>query len=183
MTKLIKDRRLQSDTWQLLDRDVDRWLTVGEAGLVPDFPDAGDLIAPLKLWRLRRDGLLGRGGRSGVWLAAEDDPAALADDLDRLPLVAVHFPKFSDGRGFSTARLLRERYRFTGELRAVGDVLRDQLLFLARCGFDAFALREDQDAAAAAAAFDEFTEAYQGGVDQVPLFRRRLGARAAAHPS
>ncbi|MGH8681381.1 MAG: DUF934 domain-containing protein [Burkholderiales bacterium] len=180
MPKLIKDRRLQNDTWQLLDRDLERWLAPGEDGLVPDFPDAADLIVPLKLWRLRREDLLDRPGRSGVSLAADEDPAALAADLDRLPLVAVHFPKFSDGRGFSTARLLRERYAFTGELRAIGDVLRDQLLFLARCGFDAFALRDDQDAEAATAAFDDFTEAYQGGVDQpAPLFRRRLAAGAS----
>jgi uncharacterized protein (DUF934 family) len=93
----------------------------------------------------------------------------------------VSFPKFTDGRGFSTARLLRERYRYRGELRAVGDVLRDQLLFLARCGFDAFALRADQDPDAALAAFEDFTEAYQGGTDQpLPLFRRRLAEAALA---
>jgi len=184
MTKLIKGRRLQSDTWQLLDRDVERWLTVGEAGLVPDFPAVADLIVPLKLWRLRRDDLLHREGRTGVRLESGEGPEALADDLDRVALIAVHFPKFSDGRGFSTARLLRERYGFKGELRAIGDVLRDQLLFLVRCGFDAFALRDDQDAEAALAAFDDFTEAYQGGVDQpLPLFRRRLAAPAAAPTS
>jgi uncharacterized protein (DUF934 family) len=179
MAKLIKYRRPQRDTWQLLDRDVERWLAVGEAGVVPDFPAAADLIVPLELWRLRRDDLLGREGRTGVWLASGEEPEALADDLDRLALVAVHFPKFSDGRGFSTARLLRARYGFKGELRAVGDVLRDQLQFLARCGFDAFALRDDQDAEAALAAFDDFSEAYQGSVDQpLPLFRRRLAAGA-----
>ncbi len=177
MTKLIKDRRLLSDSWQRLDGGLERWLTAGEDGLVPDFPEAADLIVPLKLWRLRRDELLDRPGRSGVWLAADEDAAALAGDLDRLALVAVHFPKFSDGRGFSTARLLRERYGFVGELRAIGDVLQDQLLFLARCGFDAFALRDDQDADAALAAFDDFTEAYQASVAQpLPLFRRRLAA-------
>jgi uncharacterized protein (DUF934 family) len=183
MARLINDRRPESDSWQLLDGGLERWLTPGEDGLVPDFPDAADLIVPLKLWRLRRDDLLDRPGRSGVWLAADEDAAALASDLDRIALVAVHFPKFSDGRGFSTARLLRERYGFRGELRAVGDVLRDQLLFLERCGFDAFALRDDQDPHAALAAFDDFSEAYQGAVDQpLPLFRRRLAGAAAAAP-
>jgi uncharacterized protein (DUF934 family) len=181
MPKLIKNRRLANDGWQLLDHEVERWLTPGEDGLVPDFPDAADLIVPLKLWRLRREDLAERAGRSGVWLAANDDPATLAGDLDALLLVAVHFPKFSDGRGFSTARLLRERYGFKGELRAIGEVLRDQLLFLARCGFDAFALRDDQDAESALAAFDDFSEAYQGAVDEpLPLFRRRLAGASAA---
>jgi uncharacterized protein (DUF934 family) len=181
MPKLIKNRRLASDSWQLLERGLERWLVAGEDGFVPDFPDAADLVVPLKLWRLRRDDLLDRSGRSGVWLAADEDPAALAGDLERLALVAVSFPKFSDGRGFSTARLLRERYGFEGELRAIGDVLRDQLLFLSRCGFDAFALRADQDAESALAAFDDFSEAYQGAVDQPqPLFRRRLAGASAA---
>ncbi len=166
MPKLIRNRALTADSWQLLEGDA--------AAVVPP---AGDVIVPLAVWREQRDARAARDGRTGVWRAPHEDPAALAGDLDRLPLVAVSFPKFGDGRGFSTARLLRERFRFTGELRAVGDVLRDQLLFLARCGFDAFALRDDQDAEAAAAAFDDFTEAYQGGVDQpLPLFRRRLAA-------
>ena len=166
MPKLIRNRRLTADSWRLLEGDA--------AAAVPR---AGDVIVPLAVWHGQREALAARDGRTGVWLGPNEDPAALADDLDRLPLVAVSFPKFSDGRGFSTARLLRERYRFKGEVRAVGDVLRDQLLFLARCGFDAFALRDDQDPEAALAAFDDFSEAYQGGVDQpVPLFRRRLAA-------
>jgi uncharacterized protein (DUF934 family) len=177
MPQLIKDRRLQRDSWQLLERE--RWLAPGEDGLVPDFPDGADLIVPLELWRRRGDELRRRKGRTGVWLGSGEGPEALADDLHRIALIAVHFPKFSDGRGFSTARLLRERYGFTGELRAVGDVLRDQLLFLERCGFDAFALRDDQDPASALAAFADFTEAYQGAVDRpLPLFRRRLTAGA-----
>jgi uncharacterized protein (DUF934 family) len=166
MHLLIKNRRLHSDSWRLLE--------TGAA-----VPPVGDVIVPLPVWLGKRAALAARDGRAGVWLAPHEDPGALAGDLDRLPLVAVSFPKFSDGRGFSTARLLRERYGYRGELRAVGDVLRDQLLFLARCGFDAFALRADQDPDAALAAFDELTEAYQAGVDQpVPLFRRRLGAGA-----
>jgi uncharacterized protein (DUF934 family) len=164
MARLIKHRRLTSDSWSLLSAGA----------TLADVPEAGDVIVPLALWREYRDVLALRAGRTGVWLEGHEDPAALANDLERLPLVAVKFAKFSDGRGLSTGRLLRERYGFTGELRAIGDVLRDQLLFLRRCGFDAFALRDDQDAAAAAAAFDDFTEAYQSGVDQpVPLFRRR----------
>ncbi|HEY6240935.1 MAG TPA: DUF934 domain-containing protein, partial [Burkholderiales bacterium] len=93
------------------------------------------------------------------------------------PLIAVNFPKFGDGRGYSIARLLRERYGFRGELRAIGDVLHDHLFFMEQCGFDAFALREDQDAQEALSVFGTFSDAYQTSVQRpVPLFRRRLAA-------
>jgi uncharacterized protein (DUF934 family) len=87
----------------------------------------------------------------------------------------VNFPKFTDGRGYSTGRLLRERYGYRGELRAIGDIFRDQLLYLSRCGFDAFVLRPGEDPQAALAAFGDFSEAYQAAVDRpLPLFRRRF---------
>jgi uncharacterized protein (DUF934 family) len=176
MATIIRKRQLAADSSRLLD-DPAPWLAVGEDGFVPEFPAAGALIVPLALWRLRRDDLLGRRGPVGVLLGAADGPEAIAADLDRLALVAIHFPKFADGRGLSTARLLRERHGFEGELRAVGDVLRDQLAFLERCGFDAFALRTDQDAQAALAAFGELSDAYQATVPEpLPLFRRRLAA-------
>jgi uncharacterized protein (DUF934 family) len=86
----------------------------------------------------------------------------------------VNFPKFGDGRGYSAARLLRERYGWRGELRAIGDIFRDQLQFLAGCGFDAFALREGEDPQEALAGFGVFSESYQATVAQpLPLFRRR----------
>ena len=94
----------------------------------------------------------------------------------------VNFPQFTDGRGYSIARLLRERYGWRGELRAIGDVLRDQLFYLSRCGFDAFALRDDQDPHAALTAFDDFSEAYQASVERPqPLFRRRGPVLAGRH--
>lgn len=103
-----------------------------------------------------------------------DDPAKVADRLGAVARVEVNFPKFTDGRGYSIARLLRERYGYQGELRAVGDVQRDQLFFLSRCGFDAFLLREGQDAEEALCAFRDFSEAYQASVERPePLFRRR----------
>jgi len=103
-----------------------------------------------------------------------DDPAGVADRLHAVARVEVNFPKFSDGRGYSIARLLRERHGFTGQLRAVGDVQRDQLFYLSRCGFDAFLLREGEDAEGALAALRDFSEAYQASAAQpLPLFRRR----------
>jgi uncharacterized protein (DUF934 family) len=107
-------------------------------------------------------------------LEPHEDPAAVADRLGRTLRVEVNFPKFTDGRGYSIARLLRERYGYRGELRAVGDVQRDQLFYLARVGFDAFLLREGEDADAALAALEDFSEAYQASVERpLPLFRRR----------
>ena len=161
MAPLIKHRKPAADSWQRLDRDIQRWLSPGEDGFVPEFPRGADLLVPLALWRLRRDDLVHRTGRAGVWLDAGDDVAAIAPDLDRFDVVAVNFPKFSDGRGYSIARLLRERHGYRGELRAIGDIGRDQLAFLERCGFDAFALRDDVSAAGALAAFDEVSVEYQ----------------------
>ena len=110
-----------------------------------------------------------------MWLDSHEEPAAIAGDLDRFALVAVNFPKFGDGRGYSIARLLRERYGYKGELRAIGEVVRDHLFFMARCGFDAFLLRDDQDPEEALTAFGDFSDSYQSTVDRpLPLFRRRF---------
>lgn len=103
-----------------------------------------------------------------------DDPAKVADRLGSAARVEVNFPSFTDGRGYSIARLLRERHGYLGELRAVGDVQRDQLFYLARCGFDAFLLREGLDARESLSALRDFSEAYQASVERPePLFRRR----------
>jgi uncharacterized protein (DUF934 family) len=108
-------------------------------------------------------------------LEPTDDPAAVAARLGQVARVEVHFPKFGDGRGFSIGRLLRERYGYQGELRAVGHITRDHLFFLESCGFDAFELRDGEDAHAALAAFDDFSESYQASPKRpLPLFRRRL---------
>ncbi|HEY8068900.1 MAG TPA: DUF934 domain-containing protein [Burkholderiales bacterium] len=107
-------------------------------------------------------------------LEPTDDPAMLAGAVDLARVIAVNFPKFGDGRGYSIGRLLRERYGYKGELRAVGEVARDHLQAMARCGFDAFQLREGEDPQEALAGFDDFSDAYQATVTQPqPLFRRR----------
>jgi uncharacterized protein (DUF934 family) len=111
-----------------------------------------------------------------VRLEPTDDPASIADRLDRVARVEVNFPKFGDGRGYSIARLLRERYGYKGELRAVGEVVRDHLYYMENVGFDAFLLREGEDPVEALTGFDDFSEAYQATATRpVPLFRRRLG--------
>jgi uncharacterized protein (DUF934 family) len=129
--------------------------------------DIVPLVTYLDLAPARRAGL-------GVWLGPADEPAHLAESIASLALVAVDFPVFRDGRGFSTATLLRTRYGFRGDLRAIGDVLIDQLFYLRRVGFSSFALRADQDPEFAVAALRTFTDVYQGSVDQpLPYFRRR----------
>jgi uncharacterized protein (DUF934 family) len=168
MTTLIKNRQVVADSWILLKPDAD--------GVLPGIPARGDIIAPLALWQTRRDNLIARPGRLGVWLNSHEGPEAIADDLGHFVLIAVNFPAFGDGRGYSTARLLRERHAYKGELRAIGEVVRDHLYFMANCGFDTFALREDQDVVESLSAFDDFTEAYQTSVIRpIPLFRRRTG--------
>jgi uncharacterized protein (DUF934 family) len=112
-----------------------------------------------------------------IRLEPQDDPAAIAARLQDISLIEINFPKFGDGRGFSIARLLRERYGYKGELRAVGQVARDHLYYMEQCGFDAFLLRDGEDVAEALAAFDDFSEHYQTTVAQpVPLFKRRGAA-------
>ena len=96
-----------------------------------------------------------------VRLEPTDDPAAFVDRLASAARVEVHFPKFGDGRGFSIGRLLRERYGYKGELRAVGHLTRDHVLYLERCGFDAFELRAGEDAEEALAGFEVFSARYQ----------------------
>ncbi len=115
----------------------------------------------------------------GIWLAPNEEPEQAVPLFGSIGLIAVQFPKFGDGRGFSTAALLRSRHGWRGELRAVGDVLRDQLLFLSRAGFDAFELRADQNPHAALTAFGELSEQYQASATEpLPLFRRRLAGSA-----
>ncbi len=166
MPKLIDAQGPRSDAWLTFD---------GDAGSIRP---QQDVIIPLDVWREYKAQWLARPGRVGVLLAPADDVAVLAADLVQLDLVAVSFPAFTDGRGFSQARLLRERYSFAGEVRAVGEVLIDQLFYMQRCGIDSFALRDDQDLPSAERALKVFSNAYQSAVNQSPLFRRRVAVPA-----
>ncbi|MCY1206471.1 hypothetical protein D9M72_180420 [compost metagenome] len=143
----------------------DPWTLVREAG---DALPAGPLILPLALWR-ERD------GRDGLLLQPDDEVEPLASLLsESLPLIAVEFPSFRDGRGYSQAYLLRVRLGWRGELRAVGDVLRDQLSHMRQCGFDAFAVREDKSAEDALKGLAGLSVLYgRSVIEPNPLFRRR----------
>ncbi len=172
MPRLIKDRAIVEDVWMLLR----------EAAGLDDVPADVPAIVPFALWREHKEALAARGS-VGVWLGPADDPEALRDDLAVLALIAIDFPQFTDGRGYSSARLLREKLGYTGELRAIGDVLRDQLYYLRACGFNAFALRADRDLDVALTAFADFSDNYQSTVEQpLPLFRRR-GSTIQSKPS
>ena len=146
---------------------TDGWIEyTGDAGAIPA---GAKVLLPLTEFR-EFSGTwqkhVGKSGALGVRLSPTDDPVLLANDLDKLTLIAVEFPAFADGRGYSAATLLRERYGYKGELRAVGDVLRDQVFLLSRVGFTTFALREDQSVEKALAAFNDFSSYYQHAADR-----------------
>ena len=167
MPKLIKNGQIVDDPRSVVK------LAEGESAESIALP-ATPALLPLAVWLARRDEILTSGIPHGVWLDADEGPEAIASDLEHFAVIGVNFPKFTDGRSYSTARLLRERYGFQGEIRAVGDVLQDQLYFMKRCGIDAYALREDKDLTAALASLNDFSESYQAAADQPqPLFRRR----------
>lgn len=169
MASIIKNRAIVNDDWTVVRPAED-----GSLPPVNELP-AGKVLVPLAFWQAERDALSASRGAAeiGVWLAPDSEPADIVADFDKIALIGVDFPVFRDGRGYSIGRLLRERYGYKGELRAIGDVLRDQITFMFRCGFDAYALREDKDFDDALKAFDEFSFNYQGAVNSSPLFRRR----------
>jgi uncharacterized protein (DUF934 family) len=139
----------------------DPWLRVADDQDLPD----GPVMVTLERWREQADELADHRGALGIVLGSDQPPELIAGDLHRFALVALDFPAFTDGRAYSYARLLRERHGFTGELRAVGNVLRDQLAFMARCGFDAFEVADDKTARDFEKALGEITVAYQPATD------------------
>ncbi|WP_373997251.1 DUF934 domain-containing protein [Duganella sp. SG902] len=171
---IIKGREVVEDDWQVLR------LAEPVDGAPPHDPatvsvPAGKFIVPLSLWLVQREVLAARtaAGEIAVWIASDERPETLKGLLDQFPLIAVDFPKFTDGRGYSIAYNLRTRLGWTGELRAIGDVLRDQLFSMRRVGFDAYSVRADRDPHDALKGLSDFSETYQASVDQkVPLFRR-----------
>ena len=164
MQRIIKNGQVLDETWSLLPQDA----------TLDNISNCDDLIVPLALWREHAHALKARDGGLGIWLDAGEEVEEIADQLEHFQVVALNFPVFTDGRHYSSAYLLRNRYGYKGEVRAIGDVLRDQLFAYKRVGFDAFALRADHDPHAVLDAFTTFRNVYQGSTDQpLPLFRRR----------
>ncbi|MDN4052379.1 DUF934 domain-containing protein [Massilia sp. YIM B02763] len=162
---IIKGRDVVADDWSVLTLDEGQ---TAESVEVP----AGKIIVPLAVWQAQREQLLQRAD-IGIWFAPDELAHTVKDDLGRFGVVAVSFPKFTDGRGYSIAYNLRRRLGYQGELRAIGDVLRDQLFQMQRCGFDAYATRPDRDIHEALKGLTVFSQTYQASVDTpLPLFRR-----------
>jgi uncharacterized protein (DUF934 family) len=162
---IIKGREVVPDDWKVLRLDE------GQAADHVEVHE-GKIIVPLAVWLAQRDALLERAD-IGVWLAPDEDARTIKQDLRLFKVVAIDFPKFTDGRGYSIAFNLRKRLGYTGELRAIGDVLRDQLFSMHRVGFDAFATRQDRSIHDALKGLTVFSETYQASVDkELPLFRR-----------
>ena len=146
---------------------ADHWQIVRDGeGEMPS-PAGSQVLLPLPLWRrLRQDGIALDASAVGVWIACDDEYEAIAGELLTLPLIAVDFPAFRDGRGYSVAYLLRSRFGYRGELRAIGDVLRDQLFYMQRCGFDSFAPDKRLDEEDAQRAFATWDNVYQRAADR-----------------
>ena len=165
MRKIIKDKAIVDDHWSVFK------LTEGESPETVSVP-GGQQIVPLQVWLAQKTTLSARKD-IGVWLASDERAEQLKEDIAALPLVAVDFPAFSDGRGYSIAFNLRSRLGYEGEIRAVGDVLRDQLFYMQRVGFNAFATREDRSIEDALKGLTDFSDVYQTSWDQkTPLYRR-----------
>jgi uncharacterized protein (DUF934 family) len=154
--KVIKDKQIVDDAWHLVKDD--------EAA-------GSHAIVSLARWNAEKD-VLKATGPVGVVLRSAESPADITD-LPALALVAVDFPAFTDGRGYTSARLLKSRFGFQGEVRAVGDVMRDEMFLMHRCGIDSFAVKPGKNIEKALSAFDDFSVTYQAAADdERPLFRR-----------
>jgi len=161
MRQILRRRELVEDEWRYLEE-----APAGPSLIVP----VAQLLSTPEHWR-------GFEGRLGVRVEAATRVEELVPELGRLALIACHFPSAGDGRGYSFARLLRERYAFTGEVRAIGAVKCDQIFFMARSGFDSFELAPNEDPAAAIAAFTRFTVAYAPGSAAVSILAQRFRAQ------
>lgn len=159
----------------------DRYVRIDDDSALPD--DRAILIPAARFLADARD-IIARSGDIGVVWPNNRDIAELAPYLDRLSLVTLVFPAFKDGRAYSQARTLRERYHFRGEIRAAGDVLRDQFLLMHRAGFDAFEVRKAADADAFCEVLRRYNVFYQPASDtEVSILRRRLGAGLRQNPT
>lgn len=146
-----------------------------------EIPADGAILVPLALWRSHRETLLERRAPLGIQLRSDEPPDAISEDLHCFEVVALEFPAFRDGRAYSYARILRERYGYEGEIRAVGDVLMEQLHFMLRTGFNAFDIEGDDPLGTFRAALEDFSVWYQptgDGRSTAMQLRQGFGGRA-----
>ena len=157
---LLKQDGIVIDSWRRIDDEA-------------EISGVTQPIISLTRWKRDRDALLARNGEIGIVLGSDESPALIVGDIHRFGVICLDFPKFTDGRGYSYARLLRSRYKYTGEVRAVGNVLRDQALFMRRCGIDAFELDAGRDIGRAIAALTAFSAPYQAASDGLATAHER----------
>ncbi len=161
--RVIKDKAVVDDDWQLI-REIENSTPLPE----------GNVILPFTYWQANRDEILKHDTQHAVWIDGAIETEVLLDDLEHFSLIALDFPVFKDGRSYSHARLLRDRYAYKGELRSIGDVLRDQLFFMQRCGIDSYEVREDKDIEDALKGLEEFSVRYQASADDaLPIYKQR----------
>jgi uncharacterized protein (DUF934 family) len=196
MSNLIRDNAIVEDEWTTVTMPAGEEVVRKQAGKIVLFkltgektytpeqiaatvvPENGKIIVPLAIWQARKEELAPRlkKGELGIWLATHELLQDLVDsvgDVNKLPVIAIYVERFADGRIFSIGTLLRTRHGYKNELRAFGDVLRDQLFFLRRCGFNSYLIRADRSAEEALASLQDFKEPYQGAVDITqPVWRR-----------
>lgn len=166
MPKLIKDGALAEDNWQVVDHEH------LQDGI--NLADHKQWLIPLALWGEVAERLEPEQNRVGVWVNGDEPAASFKGLTDNMPVIAIKFPVFTDGRGFSLARQLRERLDYTGELRAMGYFLQDQMCYLRRCGINAFLVDDNANIPSLLESLQDFTDSYQAAVDEPrPLFRRR----------
>jgi uncharacterized protein (DUF934 family) len=164
MPNIIKDNVLVEDNYQLIAKDI-------ELTSIDELPE-GNLILPLEIYLTHREALADR--PIAVWLDADQAPQVLTGNLEQPTFIAINFPAFADGRGYSYAYILRMEMQYEGEIRAIGDVLQDQLYYLNRSGFSSFAMREDQNLEQGIERLTDFSNNYQAAVlQQSPLFASR----------
>ena len=166
MPKLIKNGELVQDNWTVLREATGPDVLTAVPGK--------NFIVPLEFWKMYQDKLEDYFGDIAIWLDSDENVNDIGSDLRQFTLIALNFPVFSDGRSYTNARELRQHLNYEGEIRAIGDVLRDQMFYMARCGFNSFEIRHDQDPDACLSAFNDFQTGYQSSIDEPnPLFRRR----------
>ncbi len=149
--QIIKDKRISDNTWTFVAGD--------------DALKDGDITVSVARWQKDKEQIIQRSGKTGIRLTPNDDVADISEDLDKFSLIEIDFPTFTDGRGFSQARLLRGRYGYSGEIRATGNFIADQTFYLSRVGVNAFELKNVGELNVALSALNDFSVHYQKSSD------------------
>ena len=162
---LIKNNQIVKDEWVLISQE--------EIFDENKYCEEQNLILPLSFWLTNRSFFI-QHSNIGVWINSDEDPSRIGSDCNQIPLIAINFPIFTDGRGYSAAKILRDNFNFRGELRAIGDILCDQMYFYRKCGFTSYSVRGDTDPKKAIRSLNDFSMNYQAVSDHnQPIFHKR----------